>query len=80
MVEAAVPGFRWRLAARSGANITGDATRQRGAWGAYDITRLRTLGWAPRPLAEAIADYARWIIDHEGPITPPDPRAQGSGG
>jgi nucleoside-diphosphate-sugar epimerase len=80
MVAAAVPGFRWRQVGAAEANVTGDPTRLRGAWGAYDNSRLRAHGWAPRPLPQAIADYAAWIKEFEGEIKAPDPRAQGSGG
>lgn len=79
MVAEAVPGFRWRVTGAAEANVTGDPARRRGAWGAYDNARLRGLGWAPRPLPQAIADYAAWIRA-SGPIATPDPKSQGSGG
>ncbi|MSP83798.1 MAG: NAD(P)-dependent oxidoreductase [Alphaproteobacteria bacterium] len=63
-VAAAVPGTRWEVVGK-GADIEVDDTRKRGQWGAYDNTRMRALGWRPRPLAEAIADYAQWIRTYE---------------
>jgi nucleoside-diphosphate-sugar epimerase len=80
IVGATIPGFRWRVTDAASANVVGDPTRRRGAWGAYDIARLAALGWAPRPLTQAIADYAAWIRATEGPVKAPDPRSQGSGG
>ncbi|MGH6718196.1 MAG: NAD-dependent epimerase/dehydratase family protein, partial [Alphaproteobacteria bacterium] len=78
-VARAVPGFRWRLTAGSEANVVADPTRTRGAWGAYDVSRLAAHGWRPRPLGAALADYIGWIKDHEGPAAAPDPDAPGSG-
>lgn len=76
-VGRAVPGFRWRVV-EAEANVVADPTRRRGAWGAYDISRLTALGWRPRPLGEAIADYIAWLKEYEGPSVP-DPTAPGSG-
>lgn len=78
-VAAAVPGFHWRVTDHAEANVTGDASRLRGAWGAYDVSRLAALGWTPRPLGPAIADYVAWIRQYEGPVAAPDPKAAGSG-
>ncbi|MEX2649326.1 MAG: NAD(P)-dependent oxidoreductase [Alphaproteobacteria bacterium] len=64
-VVAAVPGFRWRVTAKDEANVIEDASRKRGAWGAYDNSRLRALGWSPRQLRTAIADYAAWVREYE---------------
>jgi nucleoside-diphosphate-sugar epimerase len=72
-VQAAVPGFRWRVTAKEDANVVENPSRTRGAWGAYDNARLRAIGWSPRPLAEAIADYVAWVRTYEGPARPPGP-------
>ncbi len=77
-VATAVPGFRWRVTSRDDANVVEDASRWRGAWGAYDNSRLRALGWSPRPLGAAIADYAGWVRAYEGDVRPADPTAPGS--
>ena len=58
---AAVPGARYEVVDESAADIVMDPHRTRGGSGAYDIARLRSLGWRPRPLAEAMADYIIWL-------------------
>jgi len=60
-VAALVPGTRWRETDARQADIVADPERRRGAWGAYDNSRLRALGWSPMPLAEAFADYLDWM-------------------
>ena len=59
----AAPGGAWREAGpEETPDIAGDPSRQAGAWGAYDISRIRVdTGWTPRPLAEGLADYAAWL-------------------
>jgi UDP-glucose 4-epimerase len=60
----AVPGVEFSVVAPERAALR--CGRQRGgpAWGAYDIARLRNeLGWRPTPLADAFADYVRWVRD-----------------
>jgi len=52
-----VPGTRWQEAAAQQADIVGFPDKRHGAWGAYDNSRLRALGWSPMPLAQAVADY-----------------------
>jgi UDP-glucose 4-epimerase len=48
------------------ADVRGNPERLKGAWGAYDISRLKEdAGWKPRPLREAIAAYASWIRENE---------------
>jgi len=64
-VTAAVPGFTWSVVPETQADIVEDSTRRRGAWGAYDIARLRAVGWEPRPLGEAIAEYVAWVRVYE---------------
>ena len=66
-VCASVKGAAWRPAAEGeAADLSGDPGRVTGAWGAYDITRLRAdTGWAPMPLRDAIADYVAWVHDVE---------------
>jgi UDP-glucose 4-epimerase len=49
------------------ADIRGSPERLNGAWGAYDISRLKAdTGWEPRSQREAIAHYADWIRTNEG--------------
>ena len=60
LVAAAVPGTRWLDAPPGEADIVADPGPRRGAWGAYDNSRLRALGWSPMPLADALADYVAW--------------------
>ncbi len=58
---AAVPGARYEVVDEADADIVMDPQRTRGGSGAYDISRLRALGWLPRPLAAAIANYVTWL-------------------
>jgi nucleoside-diphosphate-sugar epimerase len=60
-VAALVPGTRWRETDAHQADIVGYPDKRRGAWGAYDNSRLRALGWSPMPLAEAFANYLDWM-------------------
>ncbi len=64
-VAAVVPGSRWSLTDdAAGADVSGNPARLSGAWGAYDTSRLRTdTPWRPRPLEEALADYAAWLAE-----------------
>ena len=65
MVAKAVPGFTWTKTAGDDATIAGDPRRKRGAWGAYDNSRLRAdTGWRPRPLGDALGDYVAWLRDN----------------
>lgn len=64
-VGACVPGLRWRETPAQEADVIGNTEKTRGAWGAYDNSRLRALGWSPLPLAEAIADYVDWARAHD---------------
>lgn len=66
LVAAAVPGARWLETPAAEADIVADPGRRSGAWGAYDVSRLRALGWSPTPLAEALADYVAWMRDEQG--------------
>jgi len=58
----AVPGFRFEEVDAAEADIAGDPAHRDGRWGAYDISRIAAdCGWRPRPLPEALADYAAWL-------------------
>ena len=47
MVASAVPGFSWSPTTNDNATLTGNPARMTGAWGAYDISRLRAdTGWS----------------------------------
>ncbi|MFZ1725381.1 MAG: NAD(P)-dependent oxidoreductase [Albidovulum sp.] len=62
MVAAIVPGTTCRIADPAQCDIVSDATFKGGRWGAYDISRIKDeTGWQPRPLGEALADYAGFI-------------------
>jgi len=56
-----VPGTSWQETTLEQADIVGYPDRRRGAWGAYDNSRLRALGWLPTPLADAFAEYLDWL-------------------
>jgi UDP-glucose 4-epimerase len=60
-VAALVPGTRWQETDAQQADIVGYPEQRRGAWGAYDNSRLRALGWSPMPLADAFANYLDWM-------------------
>jgi UDP-glucose 4-epimerase len=64
-VAAVVPGSTWSHTADAGtADVSGDPARMTGAWGAYDTSRLRSdTPWRPRPLEDALANYAAWLRD-----------------
>ncbi len=66
IVASAVPGFVWSETTDDSATLTGNPSRTTGAWGAYDVSRLKAdTGWSPRPLEDAIADYVAWVRDNE---------------
>jgi nucleoside-diphosphate-sugar epimerase len=60
-VAALVPGTSWQESTPDKADIVGYPDKRRGAWGAYDNSRLRALGWSPTPLADAFAQYLDWL-------------------
>jgi UDP-glucose 4-epimerase len=60
-VAALVPGTSWQESTPDKADIVGHPDKRRGAWGAYDNSRLRALGWSPTPLADAFAQYLDWL-------------------
>jgi UDP-glucose 4-epimerase len=67
LVAEAQPGLRLEVVAEAEADIKISAKRKTGRWGAYDISRAAAdLGWKPRPLSAAFADYIDWIRAHEG--------------
>jgi UDP-glucose 4-epimerase len=56
------PGATCVVADAADSDIVSDDTHKGGRWGAYDISRIRgETGWHPRPLADALADYASFI-------------------
>ena len=65
IVAGLVAGTQWRETALQEAEIVGFPERQRGAWGAYDNARLRALGWAPMPIAKALANYVDWAREND---------------
>ncbi len=67
LVAAIVPGAGWVAAPAVEADIVADPGRRLGAYGAYDNSRLRALGWAPMPLGDALADYVAWVRGEPGP-------------
>ena len=65
LVEAQVPGMRWRETPAGEADLALDPALTGGRWGAYDISRLSAdTGWHPRPLADAFVDYGAWLRRH----------------
>ena len=62
LVSRSVPGLRLEIAPPEAAEIKDDGMRRTGRWGAYDISRAeKDLGWKPRPLDQAMADYIAWL-------------------
>ena len=62
MVSDIVPQLEWEVAPHDDCDIVADDRFTGGRWGAYDISRIATeTGWRPRPLPEALADYADFI-------------------
>src|SRR4029077_9975559 len=60
------PGLKLEIVPEAEADIKISAKRKTGRWGAYDISRAeQDLGWKPRPLAAAFAEYIDWIRAHE---------------
>ncbi|MEZ5778621.1 MAG: NAD(P)-dependent oxidoreductase [Paracoccaceae bacterium] len=61
-VARVVPRATWQIADRTECDIVSDDMFKGGRWGAYDISRISDeTGWRPRPLGEALADYAGFI-------------------
>jgi nucleoside-diphosphate-sugar epimerase len=54
-----------RLSSKDEANVICDPDRRHGQWGAYDISRLRELGWKPVPLRRRMHDYIDWLRKNE---------------
>ena len=61
IVAAHVAGTQWQETTPQQADIVGSPDKRRGAWGAYDNTRLRALGWSPTSLPEALTSYVDWM-------------------
>jgi len=60
------PGLKLEIVPEADADIKISNKRKTGRWGAYDISRAeQDLGWKPRPLAAAFAEYIDWIRAHE---------------
>jgi len=58
--------LRLEIVPEEKAEIRISAKRKTGRWGAYDIARAEAdLGWRPRPLATALAEYIAWIRANE---------------
>lgn len=60
-VARVLPDLEWRTSEARQAAVVGNPQKSRGAWGAYDNSRLRALGWTPRPITAAIEDYVAWV-------------------
>lgn len=57
-----IPGASWEPCGSGPCDIASDDRYRGGRWGAYDISRLRDeIGWQPRPLPEALADYVSFV-------------------
>ena len=68
LVASRVAGTRWQETSAPLADLIGHPDKRRGAWGAYDNSRLRALGWSPTPLPEALASYIDWLREAAGDI------------
>lgn len=62
---AVLPRLEWEAVAPAQADLVGYPEKRRGAWGAYDNSRLRALGWAPMSIDAAMADYVDWVREFE---------------
>jgi nucleoside-diphosphate-sugar epimerase len=65
-VATLVPGTGWQETTPDQADVVGYPHKSHGAWGAYDNSRLRALGWSPTPLAQAFAEYVDWLRQNPG--------------
>ena len=61
IVAATVDGIDWQETLLEQADIVGSPDKRHGAWGAYDNSRLRALGWLPTPLDRALTSYVDWV-------------------
>jgi UDP-glucose 4-epimerase len=61
IVAATVEGTYWQETLPEQADIVGNPDKRHGAWGAYDNSRLRALGWSPTPLDQALTNYVSWV-------------------
>jgi nucleoside-diphosphate-sugar epimerase len=61
IVAAHVEDTDWQETLPEQADIVGNPDRRLGAWGAYDNSRLRALGWSPTPLHQALTSYVDWV-------------------
>jgi dTDP-glucose 4,6-dehydratase len=61
IVAATVEGTDWQETLPEQADIVGNPDKRHGAWGAYDNSRLRALGWSPTPLDQALTSYVNWV-------------------
>jgi len=62
LVAEIIPGASLDHVAGGPVDIVSDDRFKGGRWGAYDISRIGTeTGWAPRPLAVALADYVSFV-------------------
>jgi nucleoside-diphosphate-sugar epimerase len=67
------PRFRFDIAEAERADVTADPTRLRARYNAYDISRVREVGWQPSGLSEQLARYRDWVMadpSHRCPIPP----------
>lgn len=58
-----LPQTRWLATDERDADVVENPAKSSGKWGAYDIGRLRALGWRPTPLRDGLADYLDWILE-----------------
>ena len=61
IVAATVERTDWQETLPDQADIVGNPGKRHGAWGAYDNSRLRALGWSPTPLDQALTSYVGWV-------------------
>jgi len=63
-LQAILPDTAWAERTPQEADLVENPAKATGKWGAYDISRLRALGWEPRSLREGLADYVAWIREN----------------
>ncbi|BCP54003.1 UDP-glucose 4-epimerase [Kaistia sp. 32K] len=55
------PRFSYVETTTAEADVTADPSLTRGRYNAYDVSRMRDLGWQPRPLKEQLERYRDWV-------------------
>lgn len=66
IVADVVPGLSYDVVEPDRANVIWDPWQRRGAYGAYEISRVvADAGWRPRPIRSALQGYIAWLRPNE---------------